>query len=123
MNTKPFFSVSRLIAMTLTFFMAVCFAACSGDEDSDDSFEKKILGTWVCQNASYMFNSDGTGIYDTGGDLWGHYKYSMSGSSVYMRITYVNSKYGNVWHDEISGDYHSNDDTFWVDRTKYVRKK
>ena len=124
MNTQTKLSASRLIVMTLACLMAVCLTACGGDdEDSGNSYEKKILGTWVYEKQSYWFNSDGKGIYKSGGDVWGDFKYNLSGRSVYMRITYVSSMYGSVWRDEESGSYNSDDDTLWIGGRRFTRKK
>ena len=122
MNTRSRLSANRLIVMTFACLMAVCLAAC-GEDDDNDNPENKILGTWIYKKQSYLFNSDGTGEYNSGGDVWGDFKYNLSGSSVYIRITFVNSKYGSVWRDEKRGTYYSYNDTFGIDGKSFVRKK
>ena len=128
MKTKTFLFVSRLAVLTLACAISIGFAGCNKDDDGDGGnnyenwYEKKILGTWVCDKRSYSFNSDGTGMYDSGGDVGGSFTYNLYGSTVYLRIVYGNS-YGNVWRDEISGSYNPDNDTFWIYGDRFVRKK
>ena len=127
MRTKTFLSASRLIVLMLACVFTFSFSSCSkdenGDSDSSNNYEKKILGTWAYEKQSYWFNSDGTGMYESGGDVGGSFKYNLDGNIVYLRIVYVNSKYGSVWRDEISGSYNPDNDTFWINGKRYVRKK
>ena len=127
MRTKAFLSASRITALMLACVISIGFVACNKDDDGDNgtvnSYEKKIIGTWVYEKRSYSFNSDGSGMYDSGGDVGGSFKYNLDGCTVYLRIVYVNSKYGSVWRDEISGWYNPDDDTFRIYGNKYVRKK
>lgn len=110
-----------MLACMFTFGLAAC--GDDEEEDSSYSYETKILGTWVYENEFYQFKPDGTGLYESGGDVWGDFKYNLSGNIVYIRITYVNSNYGTVWRNEKNGIYNSDDDTFRIDGTRYVRKK
>ena len=92
--------MKQILVLLALSAMLVC--SCSSDDDNDSS-KNSIVGEWGLNNAYYMFSSDGTGLYDSGGDVWGSFVYNTEGGSVYIRITYVNSKYQNIWHDELSG--------------------
>lgn len=121
MNSR-FLSASRMITLVLACLMA--FASCSKDDDDDGgSYERKIVGYWVNGKAYYRFDADGTGMYESGNELgvWGNFKYNLSGTTVYMRITYMNN-YGTVWRDEKAGSYNSTDDTFRCDGNVYQRE-
>ena len=117
-GTVPF------VYFLLVLLMAFTFASCSKDDDGDGGgYDRKIVGYWVNGKAYYRFDADGTGMYESGNDVgvWGNFKYNLSGTTVYMRVTYMN-KYGTVWHDDNSGSYNSKDDTFRCDGKVYKRE-
>lgn len=109
--------------MTLVCMFTLSIAACSSD---DDSSSNSIVGKWVLDNSYYRFDSDGTGMYDSGGDTWGDFKYNTQsgteGGSVYIRITYTNSKSQNVWRDEFSGSYNTKEGKLWINGKTYIKK-
>ena len=117
MKSKAFFTASRLIVMVLACVSLLSIASCSKDDDKPG-----IVGTWVYGKSTFRFESDGTGVYKTGGDIWGDFKYNVSSGTVYMRIIYVNNRNNNVWRDEIEGSYSSSEDIFWYNGKKYTRK-
>ena len=109
-------SAIRMTTFMLMCMCAVCLTSCSKDEDEGDwstKYEKKIVGYWVNGKMSYMFSADGTGMLESGNDscTWGNFKYNLQGTAVYMQVTYMN-KYGTVWHDDETGSYNPDDDTF-----------
>ena len=83
MKSKAFFTASRLIVMVLACVSLLSIASCSKDDDNPG-----IVGTWVYGESSFRFGSGGTGVYESGGDVWGDFTYNVSSSNtVYMRIT------------------------------------
>ena len=104
----------------LLFVLLMAFTSCSKDED-DGGSSKSIVGTWVNGDVMFRFDADGTGdLYY--GDVWGDIRYNMQGTTVYMRITYVNSKYQSVSKGEKEGFYNREDDTFRCDGKVYKRE-
>lgn len=106
--------------MYFLFVLLMAFASCSKDED-DGGSSKSIVGTWVNGDVMFRFDADGTGdLYY--GDVWGDIRYNMQGTTVYMRITYVNSKYQSVSKGEKEGFYNREEDTFRCDGKIYKRR-
>ena len=119
MKTNKSFFASRMAMLVLACVLTMGLASCSKDDDDD----KGIVGTWVNGELSYRFDSDGTGRYYSGGDVWGSINYTFSSNTVYMKIVYHNTKARSVRRDELSGHYNSVDDTFNVRGEKFTRKK
>lgn len=118
---KTIISAGRIMILVLASLLA--FTSCSKDDGDDNSnpYEKKIVGTWYNGDLMYRFDADGTGDYYAG-DVWGDIRYNMQGTTVFMRITYVNSTYGNVWKGEHSGTYIPEKDTFHCDGKVFTRE-
>ena len=108
----------RLIVMALACVAVFGLSSCSDDDEGGRS----IVGSWGCGTESYDFSTSGTGMYRNGSDVWGDFSYNVSGNTVYMRITYVNSSSQSTWRDEKSGTYHPDDDTFFCGGKKFTRR-
>lgn len=122
MKTKSFYFITRLVAAVTIVLTSFSVASCDKDENSSNFYEGKILGKWVYEKQSYRFYPDGTGAYDSGCDVKGSFKYNWSGGFVFIHITYVSSEYRSVWHDEGTGEYNPDNDTFWIDGKRFVRE-
>ena len=99
---------SRLSVLALAILVVFSVTSCNSDDD-DDSSNASVVGTWVNGTASYRFTNNGTGMYDSGRDVSGDFTYTDSHGSVvgtvYIKITYTNSKVHSVWRDELVGEY------------------
>lgn len=124
-TTKQFLSASRLTLMMLACLFIFGFTSCSSS-DEVESFSNGIVGTWVSDKSYFTFYSDGTGIYDSGMEVWGDFKYttqtSDNGGSVYIKIAYVNRKYQSVWRDELSGSYSNTLRKLWIKEKTFIKK-
>lgn len=126
MKTNKFFTAIMLI---FACAMAIGFTSCRDDDDdngSSSTYQKLYSGTWVNGNYSYNFGSAGKGFYHIGTSTSADFKYTIEGTSVTMtNFTYVNSDYGDVWHEDgiKHGSYDPDNDTFRADGKVYTRKK
>lgn len=124
-TTKQFLSASRLTTMMLACLLIFGFTSCSRSEEVE-SISNGIVGTWVSDKSYFTFHSDGTGMYDSGMEVWGDFKYttqtSDNGGSVYIKIAYVNRKYQSVWRDELSGSYSNTQRKLWIKEKTFIKK-
>lgn len=124
MKTISIFKASRVMAFVFAAVFTISVMSCGSNGGDDD--DVGIVGTWVRQdgtsNASYAFYSDGKGLYQSGGDVWGDFKYNCTGMSVYIQITYVNNKTQAIWRRDLSGRYNAEEDRLNIEDVRYIRK-
>lgn len=122
MITKQSFRACNLIVALLLSVFTLSLTAC-GDDDSGSG---KIVGKWVLDDSYYRFDSNGTGKYHSGGDVWADFGYNTQGGSdggtVFIRATYVNDKTHGVWKDEYSGSYDTKERTLRIKGKIYTRQ-
>ena len=113
----------RIMMLVLTVVFIISIVSCSSDDDGDK--DDGIVGTWVRQdgatNASYEFYSSGTGMYHSGGNVWGDFKYNLANGNVYMQVTYVNSETHNIWKGEVVGGFDAQAGKLRINGIVYVR--
>jgi hypothetical protein len=108
--------------------LAVCVImgtmACSKDED--DANANPVVGEWVRQDgksdATWEFFKDGTGMYDSGGLVWGNFSYIINDNSISIRIKYCNRSSHATWKDNFPIYYISSNDELWINSKVWVRK-
>lgn len=94
------------IALAVSVIMIVlCFTGC-GNKTSNEVVEtaSPLVGTWAAneaEGASYIFNDDGSGVWDMGGGATMNFSYADKGTTV--EITYEGSSSAQTWEYTIDG--------------------
>lgn len=127
MKQKAFKFASRLMVVALAVCMIMGTMACSKDEDDANANANPVVGEWVRQDvnsdATWEFFEDSTGMYDSGGLVWGNFSYTINENSISIRIKYCNRSSHATWKDNFPIYYIPDNDELWINSKIWVRKK
>ena len=131
MKQKAFKFASSLMVVALAVCMIMGTMACNKDEDDANANANvnanPVVGEWVRQDgksdATWDFFEDSTGMYDSGGLVWGNFTYTVNDNSISIRIKYCNRSSHATWKDNFPIYYISSNDELWIDNKVWIRKK